>query len=200
MMIQSPPWSPKMTDHLLRLDAMAAGDTTITFKVMADRLNEAFGTNFERNAIAGKLQRLKAGTGYTRPPRKPGEKAAQASQPQPQAARSKPQPQQRPIKRTLIPPALRKLDRQPAPKPQSAPARPQPWLPPHEPVQSRHVTLLERDASQCCWPVNNGGPFLFCGAPKRRPRNADDERYLGYCEAHFAKLLAKPRQRWSARS
>lgn len=30
---------------------------------------------------------------------------------------------------------------------------------------SAPVTLLELKPSSCRWPVNDGNPFLFCGAP-----------------------------------
>jgi hypothetical protein len=54
-------WSKDMDDHLLRLSAAADADPAITYSVMAARINEAFGANISRNAIAGRLKRLKAG-------------------------------------------------------------------------------------------------------------------------------------------
>ena len=41
-----------------------------------------------------------------------------------------------------------------------------PPAPISEPPQSTPVTLLDREPWQCRWPVNDGGPFLFCGAAK----------------------------------
>ena len=45
------------------------------------------------------------------------------------------------------------------------------------------VTLLERGPDQCCFPVNDGGPFLFCGAPKKAGSP--------YCKRHY-KLMYRP--------
>lgn len=193
-MAKSSPWTPEVIAHLLRLDAVAASDPKITFKVMADRINEAFGTSFTRNSVAGRIRDCKLGGGYGPAGRQPRQAGQKPVEPQ-QAA---PAPQQQPKKRKLVPPAP-KPPLEPAAVKPSKPALPAPWLPPQEPPRSVHVTLIERGAGQCCWPVNDGGPFLYCGAAKRRPKNADDDRYLGYCEAHFAKLLGKPRQGGSAR-
>ena len=41
----------------------------------------------------------------------------------------------------------------------------------------RLVTLLERRGDQCGWPVNDGNPFLFCGAPRATGHKR-------YCEHH----------------
>lgn len=47
------------------------------------------------------------------------------------------------------------------------------------------VTLLERAPHQCGWPVNDGGPFLFCGAAKSGHKR--------YCDAHALKASPKGR-------
>jgi GcrA cell cycle regulator len=39
-------------------------------------------------------------------------------------------------------------------------------LPPDEPIPASAVELDDRRPHQCCWPVNHGGPFLYCGAVK----------------------------------
>lgn len=46
------------------------------------------------------------------------------------------------------------------------------------------VTLLNRTRRQCGWPVNDGGPFLFCGAEKDDPKNS-------YC-AYHRRLASRP--------
>jgi hypothetical protein len=60
------------------------------------------------------------------------------------------------------------------------------------------VTLADRRRDQCCWPVNDGNPYLFCGAPKRRPDPRSGAKFAGYCDHHFARLLSKPRRRMVA--
>lgn len=47
------------------------------------------------------------------------------------------------------------------------------------------VTLLERAPNQCGWPVNDGGPFLFCGTAKSGHKR--------YCDAHALKASPKGR-------
>lgn len=47
------------------------------------------------------------------------------------------------------------------------------------------VTLLERAPHQCGWPVNDGGPFLFCGAAKSGHKR--------YCDPHALKASPKGR-------
>ncbi|APG91132.1 GcrA family cell cycle regulator [Sinorhizobium americanum] len=41
--------------------------------------------------------------------------------------------------------------------------------------------LHELKAGQCCWPINNGGPYLFCAA----------ETTGRYCSNHAARSLKK---------
>lgn len=88
-------------------------------------------------------------------------------------------------------PAAREAAALPTP-PKCTPAQPRKIS--HEQAATDPVTLDARSPAQCCWPVNEGGPYLFCGAPRRWPRHAGDTRFLSYCETHFAMLLDKPRR------
>ena len=140
------PWTPDITAYLLQLDVMAETDPKITFGVIADRINAAFGTNFSRNAVAGQLHKLRAATrgGETRR-RRP--------------AKEEPEPEPAPE------PAPRLIQRPPCPPPATAKA-PEPAPSIAQPGQRAPVTLLERELWQCRWPVNDGNPYLFCGARK----------------------------------
>ena len=52
------------------------------------------------------------------------------------------------------------------------------------PPEGQHVTLIDRTG--CCFPMNEGGPFLFCNA----------ELHEGsYCEFHHAAMFRKPDQK-----
>lgn len=46
------------------------------------------------------------------------------------------------------------------------------------------VTLLDRRPEQCGWPINDGGPFLYCGAPKATGHKR-------YCSTHACAGLAR---------
>jgi hypothetical protein len=63
---------------------------------------------------------------------------------------------------------------------------PMPKLPPIEAPAGDHVTLADRRADQCGWPVNDGGPFLYCSAPKA----AGHKRY---CDHHAFASVARGR-------
>jgi hypothetical protein len=179
MMPRPDPWTREIVAHLLRLDAEAASDPKITFSVMAYRLNGYFGTAFNRNAVAGKLQRLKAGTGYGAA-RQPRQKPPKAAEPQKRPERQPLKPVAAVTREPVSAPQMpapepeTQVPQMPAPEPQpetpaprqSRPARRGDCLPPQAPCQSAHVTLMERQPWQCGWPVNDGGPFLYCGAPK----------------------------------
>ena len=39
-------------------------------------------------------------------------------------------------------------------------------LPPDDPIPGTAVELDDRQPHQCCWPLNRGDPFLFCGVRK----------------------------------
>jgi hypothetical protein len=160
------PWSPKIVAELIRLDTAAAGDPKLTFDIIAARINRTFGTSFTRNAIAGQINKLKAKAAFGPEGRKP----RQSRQKPAKVAEAEPAPQKRPRKRKLVPPALRQVKAEPKPEPvkhkHSRRARLEPWLPAQEPSQSTHVTLMQRKPWQCGWPVNDGGPFLYCGALK----------------------------------
>jgi hypothetical protein len=55
-------------------------------------------------------------------------------------------------------------------------------------VPTKPVTLEARRRHQCGWPVNDGDPFLFCGAPKA----PDDPTY---CPHHRWRSIDKPAAR-----
>lgn len=148
------PWTPDVIAALLRLDAMAENDRKISYGVMAAQLNETFGTTFNRNAIAGRIRVLRLGT-WNQTSGMTARRIAKTSDPEPE------------------PPAPKPVAPKPvAPKPapilvaSKRSALPKPWLPPQEPLQSTPVTLIDREPWQCRWPMNDGGPFLFCGARK----------------------------------
>jgi hypothetical protein len=56
-------------------------------------------------------------------------------------------------------------------------------LPPDEPIPATAVTLEDRQPDQCAWPVNHGGPFLYCGARK-------DARQA-FCDHHACRAARK---------
>ena len=128
-------WSNEQDALLLRLQA--AG---LTYALIAERINEAFGTGYDRNAVGGRIGRLRKGEGgTTRPP---------------------PIRRQRQKRKTQAPP--------------DAPCQP----------KFQPVALLERTSRQCCWPINDGDPYLYCGVPK-----AEADR--SYCPYH--RWLMTPR-------
>ncbi|QFI65773.1 GcrA family cell cycle regulator [Sinorhizobium alkalisoli] len=74
-----------------------------------------------------------------------------------------------PRKKVLVPPAA-----QPAPVPEVELAPPTAYD--AERLASAKL-LHELTAGQCCWPLNNGGPYLFCAA----------ETTGRYCRTHQAR-------------
>lgn len=129
-------WPPAHERHLRQLLAKKLGDAAI-----AHELNAYFGTAYTRNSIIGKRGRLKiaAPEGRKRAPSQRGKR--------------------------VLPRGV-----QPAPRPPVPPLPPQPaqLTKPGTPG-GPHVAgmpLKLRQMHQCGWPLNDGGPFLFCGAPK----------------------------------
>lgn len=51
-----------------------------------------------------------------------------------------------------------------------------PIKPPPERIATESVTLLDRRSEQCGWPVNDGAPFLYCGALLGSHRRYCDRR------------------------
>lgn len=51
-------------------------------------------------------------------------------------------------------------------------------------------TLIERGPRECCWPVTNGNPFLFCAA---EATDGPTEALPTYCRHHHLRMLpARP--------
>lgn len=189
-------WRPEIDQALLRL-----ASTDAKFPMIAIQLNAVFGTTFTTNAVIGRFHRA-FGAKTSRRTRSAEEiaEAKRNPEPQPRPARIEPD---RPAAIQVEPASIPRPSRVQAPtafekiseglnealaiargqaKPASGPA-------------SGPVTLIERRPGQCCWPVNDGGPYLFCGAPKRDPRSERDTSYLDYCDLHFGKMIVKPRYR-----
>lgn len=57
------------------------------------------------------------------------------------------------------------------------------------------VTLLDLKPDACRWPVNDGGPFLFCGEVVASPLRP-------YCAAHAARAVGQgtPSERYAVRT
>ena len=81
-------------------------------------------------------------------------------------------------------------------------------LPPDEPIPATAVTLEHRQPNQCAWPVNHGGPWLYCGAhvPSARAnapaRFCEHHKYLSLLEhedERNAPTLDRPRIATEAR-
>jgi len=56
------------------------------------------------------------------------------------------------------------------------------------------VMLADRPRNSCCWPVTEDAPFLYCGQPGIRRK----EGHGAYCEHHAAKMWAKVRRKGAA--
>jgi GcrA cell cycle regulator len=155
--------------HLRQLIVRGLGDAAI-----ASALNAYFGTAYTRNSIIGKRARLKI----------PAPEGRKKTLPQ-QTKRVLPRGvQPAPIGRPPITPPPK-----PVPKPvkiAGPPARPspprpaqqtKPWMPGGPHVAG--MPLILRKMHQCGWPINDGGPFLFCGMPKTYdPTYCDYHRWL----------------------
>lgn len=210
-------WTQAIDQQLLRL-----AHSGMAFAVITLQLNAVFGTSFTKNAVVGRLHRRGVNVGkfefwtdaanaalrtlYAEEARLDviAAKMTQQFVREYSVGQIKAQLKRLGLGGTAKPaaPARRKPKQtQPAPKSDApAPEAVQPVsIPRPTPVQAPAaagpVTLLDRTAAQCCWPVNDGGPFLFCGAPKRQPRTERDTAYLSYCDRHFRRLTVKPR-RW----
>jgi hypothetical protein len=134
--------------------AWAAGDT-------ATMIAETLGGRFTRNAVLGKLQRLGL-LGQRQPDLTPTERAMRkAAYDAQRNARKRAQrgniPGMMPVKRPAV--AVQRSLPVPAPAP-----------PP------LNFSIMDLRSGLCRWPVNNGGPYLFCG-------NAASE--VVYCPFHM---------------
>lgn len=169
----SRPWSKDMDALALQLYRQR-----VPFSLITHRLNAAFGTALSGNAVVGRLNRL----GAERPPENAPPPALPAAATMPPSAIAEPV-KVRPKKRILKPPM--------APR-QPLVAQPAPGIIPVKLAASvakvSPVTLMERESWQCRWPVNDGGPFLFCGV-----RKADHDPT--YCSQHRSMATARSGRR-----
>lgn len=110
-----------------------------------------------RNGVIGKAHRIGLGThSLAHAPDKP------------RLQKQKPEQFVRPKKVNVTPP--------PPPKPvKVAPPAPQPVITVQKPKPFM-TTLLDLQCDECKWPMNDGGPFLFCGHPQHAGG--------AYCEYH----------------
>lgn len=129
-----------------------------------------------RNAVIGKVHRLKLP--------KPSMKLAPLRQ-RVKAETPQPPPQEHP-KLLPLPRRGGKPPRLPAAPVVILPPRSEPAVMPDIPG-SRVVTLEMRGHHQCRWPVNDGGPFLYCGAPRVSGQS--------YCAHHMRIRLRPPKGR-----
>lgn len=125
----------------------------ITQDLSASQIAARLTFPLSRNAVIGKIRRL--GLRLNR---------AQSEQRKPKQFKKK------------KPPATRSR--------QSAPELPPPHVPyvPREPAPVLPPTE-DCQPSQCCWPVNDGRPWLYCGNPSQPGRRRNGRR-RDYCEAH----------------
>jgi GcrA cell cycle regulator len=129
-------WTDEAVEALRRLAKQGNSATQI-----AAAMSARYEWMFTRNAIIGKAMRvgIRLGVKAGAPPvetKKP--KIQKPAPPKPKTAReAKPMPMPVVIEKPVVEIVV--------------------------PV-SRRVTLTELTGSTCRWPVNNGGPFLFCGA------------------------------------
>lgn len=152
------PWPAERTQALIRF-----WEADLSFSKIADRLTEMFGQDITRNAVATQLKQLDLTRGKTGKWKHPQGAAARPASP-PQNTRKKPG------RDRFLP--VRATETQPAPATALLPEPPIVPLP-----------LMARKRHQCGWPVNDGGPFLFCGLPKT-------PGHSNYCGYH--RLLSLP--------
>jgi hypothetical protein len=179
-------WRPEIDQVLLRL----AG-TNAKFSVIAIRLNAMFGTTFTKNAVIGHFHRT-FGAKTSRRTRSAEEIAEARRNPKPAPAAKPAAPKiawRPPVLVHPVPEPVQPSREIARPVSISRPAPVQVDMGPVGPV-----TLLKRTERQCCWPIGDRAPYLFCGAPKRQPRSEWDTSFRSYCDQHFQKLIVKPRR------
>lgn len=200
-------WTQAMDAELLRL-----GKTDMRFVRIAECLNAKFGTALTKNAVIGRHRRLtqsaRTGVDFWKPEVDKALRAAHAEgltsrgvadrltcqfgvryshqrverqirllglaslkRPPRFATGAKTAPKPKP-------PEIAKPAAAPAPKPQRVKVFGGPELIPAKPV-----TLAVRRRHQCAWPLNDGNPFLFCGASKMQRQSLDEPEYA-YCPHH----------------
>ncbi len=160
-------WPEEHVTYLRKLVAAGVGDA-----VMADALNTAFGTRYTRNGIIGKRHRLKLYAPKQRDrapvmPPPPNPRLLVEPDPKPRLRRqhrAKPAKNATPAKRL-------KTWQAPRPELRAVPVKPLEGGP-----HVAGIPLILREPHQCGWPVDDGGPHLFCGMPKA----ASDPNYCPY--------------------
>lgn len=149
-------WEPEHDDLLRKLnrEGKSANDVAVILTAM--------GIPKTRNAVIARAHRLEDMSGY-------GSKYL----------REPPKPKKRVLRDQSAAPS--KPSRLKIQKPHWV----RPWQKPkaESALRSEHPTLLEREPGQCCWPINDGGPFRFCG------KEAIDKPY---CAEHTA-AMKRPR-------
>nr|QBM02683.1 hypothetical protein [uncultured archaeon] len=155
-------WSARMVANLTQLWAEGYS---------ASMIGERLGIS--RNAVIGKVHRLRLP--------KPSVKVPHVSQKrvlvprQAVSAASPPPPKEKPRE---VPPQVRVLPVVPVVAVPAIIPRPVSAIP-----GSQLVTLQKRTSDQCRWPVNEGSPYLYCGAPRVPGKS--------YC-AHHQRMLLRP--------
>jgi GcrA cell cycle regulator len=124
-----------------------------------------------RNAIIGRVQRLGIG----------GKGRAESTRAQQHIKPPKPVGPRRPsVPRGMIRFGNVSITKSVIPD-QAKPVSPKSPAP--ERITAEPVTLADRRPDQCGWPVNDGGPFLYCGAYAKGR----------YCDHHAALGMARGR-------
>lgn len=160
---KAPSWTQEQADALRTLSL--AGDSDA---VIARKLSEMFGRSFTRCQVIGKRLRLGiVREGPLRTTARTARKVPLAKKPSPTFRFGTHDPETRRPINGRLPPIL---DRKPtlAGEPHTVP-----------------LPLMRRKANQCGWPVNDGGPWLFCAQPK-----AAGDRH--YCDYHRTLSLPAP--------
>jgi GcrA cell cycle regulator len=140
-MKDSSTWLPEWTEALTRLH-----EAGLSASAIAQRLTELFQREFTRNSIIGKRARC----GITSPLHEQRRRQLKAVGERRARTRAPLKP------KVELPKRPPKLSARAPSTASGAPA-----LVPAEPVD-----LYHRKSKQCRWPINDGAPFLFCGAPR----------------------------------
>lgn len=159
---------------------------------IAAHLDAAFNAGLTRNAVIGKLHRMgltredrrgrKPKAHWKTPRRTPcksairfgkGETVAKPSWTPKDIKPDAPKPPIPAVHVSAITGAI-------IPGPGAIPPAPLPITPPIAP-DAKPITLMDITSNTCCWPINDGNPWLFCG-DSRDPRSGKHDR--GYCTRH----------------
>lgn len=163
-------WSKEQIETLRVL--FVAGDDDVA---IAAKMARMFSCEFSRNKVIGKRLRLGLYREGAFSPAPKTSKPAKTKGLVPPAKPNTPPPVTLPV---------------PAPAPSlKGPIAPTPL--PAKPLGAPHTVplpLLRRRTHQCGWPINDGGPFLFCAQPK-----APGER--NYCHYHQRLALGREGRR-----